>query len=246
MHSSEALDVADFLQEGRPVHMPVSSLREELAPLSLFGPTPRKLVLEGSAAPPTQLCSDFLCYRKRTTLEMGTSSLWKQLCFILGSSGQIPLPASLPRLKWPAGPDHGENCCGFVEQKSQHWRWRWALAPGCGGPQLGICSCSWLWKSSLSTQTLNWKLGHADKGELYLWVWEVSVRSQIIGTSGIPKSFLRVMGRQFEIRTILGSFWLPASQRKSHCWLWDSDWSNAHPSFGELPFSDTFCTMSIW
>ena len=46
LHSSEALDVADVLQEGRPIHMPVSSLREELGPLSLFGPTPRKLVLE--------------------------------------------------------------------------------------------------------------------------------------------------------------------------------------------------------
>lgn len=99
MHSSEALDVADLLQECRPIHMPVSSLREELAPLALFGPTPRKLVLEGSAAPPTRLCSDFLCCRKRTTLETGTSSLRKQLCFILGSSGPIPLPASLPRLK---------------------------------------------------------------------------------------------------------------------------------------------------
>ena len=46
MHSSEALDVADVLQEGQPIHMPVSSLREELGPLSLFGPTPRNLVLE--------------------------------------------------------------------------------------------------------------------------------------------------------------------------------------------------------
>ena len=118
----------------------------------------------------------------------------------------------------------------------------WLL--GCGGPQLGICSCSWLWKSSLSTQTLNWKLGHADKGELYLWVWEVSVRSQIIGTSGIPKSFLRVMGRQFEIRTILGSFWLAASQRKSHCWRWDSDWSNAHPFFGGGYHSQT--PLELW
>jgi hypothetical protein len=44
-----------------------------------FGPLPRTLVLEGSSALLTHLCSAFLYCKRQTTLETGTSCLPRQL-----------------------------------------------------------------------------------------------------------------------------------------------------------------------
>ena len=200
--------------------------------------------LEASAAPPTQLCSDFLCYRKRTTLETGTSSLWKQLCFILGSSGWIPLPASLPRLKWPAGPDHGESCRSFAEEKRQHWRWWWALAPR-------------VWRTTVGYMQLL----------LVMKILTVHPNVKLKIVTCWQRGIVPLGMRSFSQKPNYWNFWhtqiifKAGNLRLEPSWG-VCGWQQAResltadgeiligvmpiPSLGGLPFSDTFRTLRIW
>lgn len=83
------------------IHTTVSCMRELAGPPASLWTNSQK-VGAGSGWKGLLLrlpnCSDFFYYNKQITTETGTSYLWKQLSFILGSSGLI-LPVGLPRLK---------------------------------------------------------------------------------------------------------------------------------------------------